>query len=148
MMERVNGMPVRFVAIKKFEHIREDGQIFTFLPGEVYENGVNSYDYFSKKYPGCVQEIEMTKDDWIDLGTNRVLKCKKRIQELERLYGNHFSSFYYGILLSVDKKKIDGSEYGGGLSDAYNKTHLLNNDVDRFEKQCIANLSKDSRIIH
>ena len=37
-MERVNGMPIRFVAVKKFAHTRVDGRVFEFLPGKVSEN--------------------------------------------------------------------------------------------------------------
>lgn len=147
-MERVNGMPIRFVAIKKFSHTREDGRTFEFLPGEVYENDLSSFDYISKKYPGCVQEIEMTQEDWIDLATSRALECKKRIDELERLYGEHLSSYYYGVIPSYEGAKVDGSGYSGGLPDAYNKTHLLQEDIERFERQCVDNFSKNSGGMH
>ena len=91
-MERVNGMPVRFVAIKKFTQTRGDDSVtFNFLPGEIYENTPESFEYISQKYPGCVQEIEMTKEDWIDLGTTRALGGKRRISELELLSGEKFS---------------------------------------------------------
>lgn len=135
-MERVNGMPVRFVAIKKFTHTREyDGVIFDFVPGEIYENTVSSFEYISQKYPECVQEIEMTKEDWIDLGTTRALACKKRISELELLSGEKFSSYYYRVIPSTEGEKVDGTGYGGGLPDAYRKTHLLKGDVSAFEKK-------------
>lgn len=139
-MERVDGMPVRFVAIKKFTHTLVDGSVtFNFLPGEIYENTPKSFEYISQKYPGCVQEIEMTKEDWIDLGTTRALECKRRISELELLSGEKFSSYYYRVIPSYEGARVDGSGYGGGLSDAYNKTHLLQGDVSNFEKRVFPN---------
>lgn len=143
-MERVNGMPIRFVAIKKFTHIREDGRTFEFLPGVIYENDFEEFDFIFKKYPGCVQEIEMTQEDWIDLATSRALECKKRIDELERMYGEHFSSYNYGVIPSYEGAKVDGTGYGGGLPDAYNKVNLLQEEIERFERQCVDNLSKGS----
>ncbi len=143
-MERVKGMPIRFVAIKKFSHTREDGEIFDFLPGEVYENSLASFNFISENYPGCVQEIEMTQEDWIDLATARALACKKRIDELEKLYGEHLSSYYYRVIPEYAGARVDGTGYGGGLPDAYNKVNLLQEDIERFERQCIENLSKGS----
>lgn len=148
MMERVNGMPVRFVAIKKFAHTREDGRIFEFLPGEVYENDLQSFSFISKNYPGCVQEIEMTQEDWIDLATSRALACRKRISELEQLYGEHLSSYYYGVIPSYEGEKVDGRGYGGGLPDAYRKIKLLESDVESFEKQCLEKLLDNSDSKH
>lgn len=146
-MERVNGMPVRFVAIRKFAHTREDGREFDFLPGDVYENDPASFDFISEKYPGCIQEIEMTEEDWVDLATSRALKCKKRIDELEALYGEQLSSYYYSVIPSFDGAKVDGSGYGGGLPDAYSKVNLLEKDIEGFEEQCVAK-SKSTGGVH
>ena len=147
-MERVNGMPIRFVAIKKFSHTNEDnGRVFEFLPGEVYENTLEAFDYISEKYPGCVQEIEMTREDWVDLATSRALECKKRIDELEKIYGERLDSFYYSVI-PFGENKVDGSRYGGGLPDAYNKTRLLKEDIESFERQCMGNITKDSSEMH
>lgn len=143
-MQRVEGMPIRFVAIKKFSFTREDGRVFEFIPGEVYENDLVSLNYVSNLFPDCVQEIEMTEQDWIDLGTERALACKKRIDELEIMYGERLSSYYYGIIPMHEGEKVDGRHYGGGLPDAYYKTKLLQEDVERFERECAEKYSKST----
>ena len=136
-MERVKDMPVRFVALQKFEHIREDGKVFIFLPGEVYEDDVDSFKIMSRIYPDAIQEIYMTREDWIDLGTARALKCKKRIKELEQLYGQEFTSYHYCVIPISERGKVDGRAFDGGLPEAYGKTHYLERDVKIFEQLCL-----------
>ena len=141
-MERVNGMPIRCVITQKVEDERWIQKKFS--PGQILE--WNDYDFkkFNEEHPGCMQEILMTEEDWIDLGTTRALECKKRISELELISGEKFSSYYYGVIPSYEGVKVDGSGYGGGLPDAYYKTHLLQEDVSAFERSVFSNnLSND-----
>ena len=147
-MERVSGMPIRFVAIKKFVFTREDGKIFEFLPGEVYENTLDSFNFISENFPGYVQEIEMTIEDWIDLATKRALDCKKRISELERLYGDHLETYYYRVIPSTDDERVDGTGYAGGLRDAYNKVRMLEEDIDIFDREHAESLTNASNGMH
>ena len=142
-MERVYGMPVRFVATKKFTPANAYPER-EFQPGEISEGSVDNFESISRNNPGSIVEIEMTKEDWINLGTSRALACKKRIAELTALYGFDFSSPYYSVIPTSEDEKVDGTGYGGGLPDAYRKTHLLEADVARFEQQCIEQLSKSS----
>lgn len=55
-----------------------------------------------------------------------------------------FSS-YYTRVIPERSSRVDGTGYGGGLSDAYHKTKLLQSDVEKFEKQCLTNLVKNSQ---
>lgn len=141
-MERVEGMPIRCVIIQRVED--ESWIQKKFIPGQILE--LNDYDFakFNEEHPGCMQEILMTKEDWIDLGTTRALECKKRIAELELLSGEKFSSYYSRVIPSYEGAKVDGSSYGGGLPDVYHKTHLLQEDVLAFERRIFSNdLSTD-----
>ena len=136
-MERIDRMPDRCVIIQKVED--EKWKQKTYCPGQILE--LNDYDFqlFSEEHPGCIQEILMTEEDWIELGTTRALECKKRIAELELISGEKFSSYYESVIPSYEGARVDGKGYGGGLPDAYYKTHLLQEDVSAFEKNIFSN---------
>jgi len=133
-MERVPGMLVRCVITKRIINSKLAKGIYE--PGTIFEVSESDFQRLSADYPDCIQEIEMTEQDWINLGTTRARKCQKRIHELEQLYGETFESYYIGVIPEYGYK-VDGYGYGGGLHDAYRKTKLLEEDVERFEKQCI-----------
>ena len=63
------------------------------------ETDLVKYDLDSllKQYPGCVTEIKMTKEDWINLATKKALQCKDRIEKLKKR-GIIFSSYYLGVI--------------------------------------------------
>lgn len=136
-MERVKGMPIRVVIIKKIVDDRLTAKQLN--PGQILELDKSSYELFNQNYPGCIQEIEMTQEDWIDLATNRVNVCKKRVAELEQLSGEKFEGRHYYLMDKEDSWKVDGSGYTGGLPVVYRKIHYLENDVKQFENQIFSN---------
>lgn len=144
-MSRVNGMPVRCVITKKIRNIRLiNGE---YEPGTILELNDSDFGRFNYYHPGAIQEIEMTEEDWINLATSRALECKKRINELQQLYGEQFSSNYCRVIPSPGCK-VDGSSFGGDLKDAYYKTIILKKEIENFEKQCQENLGRKAETIH
>ena len=75
MMERVNGMPVRCVITKRVIDSRCAEGVYE--PGMILELAPYDFELFVNQYPGCIQEIEMSEEDWINSGTSRALACRK-----------------------------------------------------------------------
>lgn len=142
-MERVQGMPIRVVCIKKIEDKRLKRSI---QPGEILDLGETDFKTLSQMFPGCIQEIEMTQEDWVDLATKNAFDCKRRIAILEAMSRTKFSSYYVGVIPDCEGQKVTGSGYGGGLPDAYRKTLYLKDDVDSFENKLLES-NKDTQDI-
>ena len=137
-MERVTGMPVRAIITKEVIDLKWTKGIFP--AGWVSDWDEFDFELFKSQHPDCIVEIEMTEDDWINLATDNAKKAKVRIWELEKLYGEKFSSNYIGVIPISRFSKVDGHGYCDRLSDAYKKTIQLLKDVEEFEEQCIENM--------
>lgn len=138
----VEEMPIRIAVTKKIEK-----ESIIIEPGTVIDISLYDLEFFNKNFEGFFSEIEMTREDWIQLATTNALKSQKRITELEMLYDKKFESHYTSVIPQVDFL-VDGTGFGGGLSDAYNKTKCLEKDIEQFEKECLASLKKDTSIRH
>lgn len=127
-MERVNGMPI----LVKITNIIEDKRWLgsKLEVGKNYEMNQSTFEWLMTEHPNCVEEIKMTQEDWIRRGTERALKCKATIEDMEKK-GVKFESNYIGVIPHKDSL-VDGSGYGGGLTDAYNKTKYLEQDVLKY----------------
>ena len=141
----VKGMPIRIVITRRIESEKLSDKILE--PGTVIDISLFDLEYFNNNFGGYFQEIEMTEEDWIQLATASAKKSQKRISELEQLFGERFESYYTSVIPYGDSL-VDGTGYGGGLSDAYNKTKLLQEDIEKFERQCVANLAVNQGGIH
>jgi hypothetical protein len=139
-MEKVKEMPIRAVITKKVVSSKWSQGVF--LPGTVADWNKYDFDLFVSQYPDCIKEIEMSEQDWINLATDNARKAQQRIWELEKIYGEKFISNNYSVIPDEFYDKVDGFGYSGGLEDAYRKTKLLLDDVDSFERQCVANYVK------
>lgn len=133
-MNRVNGMPIRVKCNYTIEDNRWKGEtIEQWKEFDLY--GQDELDWLLREHPGCVYELEMTEQDWIDLATKEALECKETISKLEKSTGRQFNSHYISVIPSYEDSKVDGHGYGGGLPDAYRKVAGLKRDVAEFKSK-------------
>ena len=133
-MERVSGMPIRVrcnCTIHDSEWIGEE--IVQGKEIDIY--GQAGLDWILAKHPGCVDEVEMTEQDWIDLATREAKECGKKIASLEESTGRMVESYYRGVIPKSEDEKVNGHGYAGGLPDAYHKVKYLEQDVENFQKK-------------
>lgn len=133
-------MPTRVCVIKKIDDKENN---LCIIPGTILTLDDFDWKYFKNKYKDNIQEITMTRDDWIELATNEALECAQKISMLEKASGKKMESYYKGII-PAEGKKVDGVGYGGGLSDAYNKVRMLKMDVSNFEKRILKEKNREN----
>ena len=89
----------------------------------------------------------MTEEDWIELATKEARECGERIALLEKATNEKFQSYYTGVIPKTDEQRVDGTGYGGGLPDAYNKVRLLQRQIDSFEEKTFKGESKGTSVV-
>lgn len=133
-MIRVNGMPIRVKCNYTIEDSRWHGEkIEQWKEIDLYNQ--DELEWLLREHPGCVYELEMTSDKWIELATKEALECKEKISRLEKSTGKKFSSNNISVIPYSSEDKVDGHGYGGGLPDAYHKVTCLKKDVLEFERK-------------
>ena len=72
-----------------------------------------------------------------EIWPNFAMECKKRRAILESASNEKFQSYNISVIPRSENQRVDGSGYGGGLSDAYNKIRMLQRELDSFEEKHI-----------
>lgn len=126
---KISQMPHRVCVIKK---IVDEEYKFSAAPGTILDLEQDAYENYKIKYGDSIQDIIMTKDDWIELLTKEAIECASKIELLEKASGKKFESRNLGMI-PKNGQKINVIGYGGGLPDVYNKVEALKMDVFIFE---------------
>lgn len=143
-LDVVPGMPIRIVCTKLIQDdTLRDKEI---QPGTILNLNHFDFEFFLENYSGHFQEIEMSKEDWIELATKEAMECSRKIQLLQKVSGKKFESYHISVIPGRGGK-VDGSGYGkdGDLGDAYNHLRSLQKDLDKFESEVYQQLDNSKK---